>query len=142
MADKNVPPNDLEKAKKNPVIKMWYEFDPSAVGKVDIHLEDNQIYKLGSLKIKTYLSPGHTGASICFYVKNVLFSGDVLFKNKVGRTDFLGGSGENIIKSVRRLYAQLPDETKVCPGYGEFTIIGAEKKENDEVTLNNAALEN
>jgi glyoxylase-like metal-dependent hydrolase (beta-lactamase superfamily II) len=48
----------------------------------------------------------------------------------------LGGSKENLAKSVQRLYAELPDRTKVYPGHGEFTDIGSEKFENEEVTIN------
>jgi glyoxylase-like metal-dependent hydrolase (beta-lactamase superfamily II) len=117
----------------NPEIKKWEKYDLSIFVNRDIDLEDDQIYKLGNLEIQTFLSPGHSAGSICFYVEDVLFSGDVLFYRQVGRTDLLGGSKENIVKSVRRLYAELPDSTKVYPGHGEFTDIGTEKTENEEV---------
>jgi len=94
------------------------------------------------LKIKTILSPGHSRGSICYHVGNVLFSGDVLFYREVGRTDLLGGSGEEIVKSVRMLYTLLPDETKVYPGHGQFTEICYEKIENEEVTINEVNLQN
>jgi glyoxylase-like metal-dependent hydrolase (beta-lactamase superfamily II) len=119
---------------KIPEIKKWEEYDLSIYVNPDINLEDDQIYKLGNLEIRTILSPGHSAGSICFYVGDVLFSGDVLFYRQVGRTDLLGGSKENIVKSVRRLYVELPDTTKVYPGHGEFTDIGTEKTENEEVT--------
>lgn len=72
-------------------------------------MEDDQIYTLGGLEI---------------------------------RTDLLGGSKENIAKSVRRLYAELPDTTKVYPGHGEFTDIGSEKTQNEEVTVNAVTIQN
>jgi len=121
---------------KNPKIKKWEEYDLSIYVNPDINLEDDQTYKLGNLEIRTILSPGHSAGSICFHVGDVLFSGDVLFYRQVGRTDLLGGSKENIVKSVRRLYAELPDTTKVYPGHGKFTDIGTEKTENEEVTEN------
>ena len=121
---------------KNPEIKKWEEYDLSIYVNPDINLEDDQTYKLGNLEIRTILSPGHSAGSICFHVGDVLFSGDVLFYRQVGRTDLLGGSKENIVKSVRRLYAELPDTTKVYPGHGKFTDIGTEKTENEEVTEN------
>jgi len=68
--------------------------------------------------------------SICYHVGNVLFAGDVLFYRQVGRTDLLGGSKENIEKSV------------VYPGHGEFTDIGTEKVENEEVTVNAVSIKN
>ncbi len=52
------------------------------------------------------------------------------------------GHKEDIIKSVRRLYAMLPDSTKVYPGHGESTDVGSEKRENEEVTVGSAAVQN
>jgi glyoxylase-like metal-dependent hydrolase (beta-lactamase superfamily II) len=127
---------------KNPEIKKWEEYDLFTFVKYDINLEDNQIYKLGELEIRTIFSPGHSAGSICFHVGNVLFSGDVLFQRRVGRTDLLGGSKENIAKSVQRLYAELPDTTKVYPGHGEFTDIGSEKRENEEVRIDAVTIQN
>ena len=127
---------------QNPEIKKWEEYDLSVFVNHDIDLEDDQIYKLGNLEIRTILSPGHSAGSICFHIEDVLFSGDVLFHRQVGRTDLLGGSKENIAKSVRRLYAELPDSTKVYPGHGEFTDIGSEKLENEEVREDAVTIKN
>jgi glyoxylase-like metal-dependent hydrolase (beta-lactamase superfamily II) len=77
---------------------------------------------------------------MCFIVGDVLFSGDVLFYRRVGTTDLLGGSSEEQVRSVRRLYEQLPDETKVYPGHGRFTDIGSEKTENQHVTVDTSYL--
>ena len=71
-----------------------------------------------------------------------MFSGDVLFHRRVGRTDLPDGSKAEIISSVRRLYAELPEETLVCPGHGEFTDIGSEKRYNQEVTVDAEAVQN
>jgi glyoxylase-like metal-dependent hydrolase (beta-lactamase superfamily II) len=141
-AEKNVDPKDLEEAKQNPVIKKWFEFDPSTLGDIDIYLEDDQVYKLGNLKIKTILSPGHSRGSICYHVSDILFSGDLLFYRKVGRTDFYGGSPDEIVKSVRKLYTQLSEKTKVYPGHGQYTDIASEKTENEEVTISEVNLQN
>ena len=127
---------------KVPEIKKWEDYDLSIFVKPDIYLEDDQTYKLGNLEIRTFLTPGHSAGSICFLVEDILFSGDVLFYRKVGRTDLLGGSKENLVKSVRRLYTELPDATKVYPGHGEFTDIGTEKTENEEITVDDIMIEN
>jgi hydroxyacylglutathione hydrolase len=129
-------PEDVAEMKQSLEFRKWFEYDLSIFKEPDIYLEDNQTYKLGNLEIRTFLSPGHSAGSICYHVGDVLFSGDVLFYRQVGRTDLLGGSKESLIKSVRRLYAELPDTTKVYPGHGEFTDIGTEKMENEEVTIN------
>ncbi len=135
-------PETYARMMENPEIKKWEDYDLSIFVKPDIFLEDNQIYELGNLEIRTLLSPGHSAGSFCFHVGDVLFSGDVLFKGRVGRTDLPGGSKETLAKSVRRLYAELPDATKVYPGHGEFTDIGTEKTENEEVTADAVTIRN
>lgn len=69
---------------------------------------------------------GHTMGSIGIYNKefNILFSGDTLFKNSIGRTD-LGGNDAMMRESLKRL-KELPPNTTVLPGHGEETTIGAE----------------
>ena len=141
--EKNMNPVMVAAMKKTPGMVELMNFDYRLLGKPDIELTDNRFYKLGKLKIKTFLTPGHSRGSICFYANGVLLSGDVLFYRQVGRTDLpKSGSKEDIIKSVRGLYASLTDETKVYPGHGRFTDIGTEKKENEEVSLNTVHLKN
>ncbi len=135
-------PEMVAEMKINPDYRKWFEYDLSKFRQPDIHLEDGQVYKLGNLEVQTFLSPGHSRGSICFLVRDALFSGDVLFYRQVGRTDLMGGSKDNIIRSVRRLYGELPEETKVYPGHGEFTDIGSEKKKNEEVTADTVNIKN
>ena len=106
-----------------------FGFKPSSIGELEIPIEDGQIFNVGDIEIKAILSPGHTPGSICFYFNNSLLSGDVLFYRGVGRTDFYGGSFEVLEKSIKNLF-ELPDETKVYPGHGDYTDIGSEKTEN------------
>jgi len=135
--EENLDSTFVASVKEDPALVELMDFDFKLLGKPEIELADNQIYKLGDLEIKTFLSPGHSRGSICFYANGILLSGDVLFFRTVGRTDLpKSGSKEDIIKSVRRLYNTLPDETKVYPGHGQFTYIGTEKKENKKVSLN------
>jgi hydroxyacylglutathione hydrolase len=125
----------IDEAKSKPDTKAYIDFDMNSLGEPDIYVEDNQTLWLGTLKIKTIHSPGHSCGSICYQTGDVLFSGDVLFYRLVGRIDTQGGSKEDQIKSVRRLYELLPDSTIVYPGHGKFTDIGSEKKENKRITL-------
>jgi len=111
------------------------DFDPYSFKEPDIYIEANQILKLGSLNIKAIYSPGHSPGSVCYFIENILFSGDVLFYRTVGRTDVQNSSREDQIKSVRRLYTLLSDKTKVYPGHGQFTDIGSEKVENKRITV-------
>ena len=72
-------------------------------------------------------TPGHTEGSTCFYLasEKALFSGDVLFKGNVGRVDLPGGDAHAMEESLARV-AALPAETRVYPGHGALTTIGAE----------------
>jgi len=119
----------------DPERRKIYDFEEESFGKPDIFITDNQVFKFGSSEIIAIHSPGHSPGSICFYINGRLFSGDVLFYRSVGRTDVQHSSREDQIKSVRRLYALFPDETKVYPGHGQFTEIGAEKEHNKYVTV-------
>ncbi len=132
---KNTDPEIPPEMRNNPWIAKMLGFSSADFGEPDIYLEDNQIYKLGNLEIRTILSPGHSRGSMCYHVDGALFSGDVLFHRGVGRTDLFGGSSEEQVRSVRNLYSLLPEDTRVYPGHGAFTNIGSEKQENPYVTM-------
>ncbi len=140
--EENVDPEELAEMRKDPKLAELMEFDPATFGEPDIYVEDGQTFNLGKLVIRAILSPGHSRGSTCYHVDNILFSGDVLFYRRVGRTDMLGGSPEAQVRSVRRLYTLLPDDARVYPGHGPFTDIGSEKKENSEITMESANLSN
>ena len=131
--EKNADPRELQEMKQNPDIAAWFEYDLSAFPVPDIWLEDNQVYTLGESKITALLTPGHSAGGTSFLVRDMLFSGDLLFYRTAGRTDGLGGSKSELIKSIQRLYKMLPDSTKVYPGHGQSTDIASEKKENVRV---------
>ncbi len=80
------------------------------------------------LSLQVLHTPGHTPGSVCYYDKKdgILFSGDTLFKESMGRTDFPLGNLEAMNKSLKKL-SSLPPETKVYPGHGFGTTVGAEK---------------
>jgi glyoxylase-like metal-dependent hydrolase (beta-lactamase superfamily II) len=132
----------LKEWAQNPEFKKIMEFDPESFGEPDIYVTDNQEFELGGYKIKAIYSPGHSIGSFCYHIDNYLFSGDALFQGTVGRTDLYGSSREDIVISVRRLYTMFPDETVVYPGHYGYTSIGAEKIENQEVSLDSVNLEN
>ena len=99
--------------------------------KLDHELEDGDEITVGSMKCKVIATPGHTPGGVCFYFEddNILFSGDTLFYETYGRTDFENGSSADMRKSVERLL-KLPEETKVYPGHNDFTTIEHERKYN------------
>ena len=99
--------------------------------KLDHELEDGDEITVGSMTCKVIATPGHTPGGVCFYFEddNILFSGDTLFYETYGRTDFENGSSADMKRSVERLL-KLPEETKVYPGHNDFTTIEHERKYN------------
>jgi glyoxylase-like metal-dependent hydrolase (beta-lactamase superfamily II) len=79
--------------------------------------------------------PGHSPDSLCFYLpgEKLLFGGDVLFLDGVGRTDFPGGSFEQLAVGIETKLWPLPEDTKVYPGHGPATSIGRERVRNPYV---------
>ncbi|MFA6074389.1 MAG: MBL fold metallo-hydrolase [Negativicutes bacterium] len=96
----------------------------------DKFLSDNDVIELGSHQFRVIHTPGHTPGGICFFADNVLLSGDTLFKQSVGRTDFPGGSAKKLTDSIKNKLFCLPEETVVYPGHEGKTTIGYEKKHN------------
>ena len=82
-------------------------------------------------RINVIHTPGHTPGGVSYYFESMktLFSGDTLFAGSIGRTDFPGGSMNELMESLKRL-AALPDDTLVIPGHGMYTTIGREKESN------------
>jgi glyoxylase-like metal-dependent hydrolase (beta-lactamase superfamily II) len=77
-------------------------------------------------------APGHSPGSICFYcaAQSFIISGDVLFRNSIGRTDLPGGNHQQLLESIRKQLWVLPENTVVYSGHGEPTTIGEEKAGN------------
>lgn len=106
------------------------EYMYGTIGAADIFLSDGDIYKVGNMNVKCIETPGHTPGGLCFLIDNILFSGDTLFDRSIGRTDFVGGDFDTIIKSINEKLLILPENTKVYPGHGPSTSIIKEKKMN------------
>ena len=96
------------------------------------YIKDGQILELAGMTIRAIHTPGHTIGGCCYYIESehVLFSGDTLFHDSVGRTDFPTGSQSQLVRSIREKLLGLPEETVVCPGHMSETTIGHEKKCN------------
>lgn len=98
----------------------------------DYFLKDGEEVELAGMKIRVLHTPGHTAGGACYYLPKemALFSGDTLFCESVGRTDFPGGSASTLIRSIREKLMPLPDFIKVYPGHNEITTIGNERGYN------------
>jgi hydroxyacylglutathione hydrolase len=101
-------------------------------GPVDQWLHEGDRLPIGSLQLEVLETPGHTPGHVSFYLASaaVIFVGDTLFAGSIGRTDFPGGSYEELIRSVRTKIFPLHDRTVVLPGHGPETTVGEEKNSN------------
>lgn len=102
----------------------------------DVLLDDGDIVTEAGVTLQVLHTPGHTAGGICLYAEpdGVVFVGDTLFADSIGRSDFPGGDGNVLIESIRTKLLTLPPETTVCPGHGMRTSIGREKRSNPFLT--------
>lgn len=117
---------------EDPVLNQSTMFGAAQTVSADILVEDGDELQVGNLKLMCLHTPGHTPGGMCVYVESedVLFSGDTLFCQSIGRTDFPGGSFESLIDALHNKLFVLPDETAVYPGHMSATNIGFEKANN------------
>lgn len=112
------------------------EFTGTAITFVpDVYVEDGDIIKVGNLEVKILHTPGHTPGGISLLIDDVVFSGDTLFMQSIGRTDFKNGSFPDLDRSIKTKLYTLPDDTQVLPGHMGPTNIGYEKNNNFFVKL-------
>jgi hydroxyacylglutathione hydrolase len=98
----------------------------------DEMLHDEQTLTVGQISLQVLFTPGHAPGHVAFYLPDyrVVFSGDALFQQGIGRTDLPGGDMATLLTSIRQKLLPLPDETQVLSGHGPATTIGDEKKWN------------
>ncbi|NLY71228.1 MAG: MBL fold metallo-hydrolase [Clostridiales bacterium] len=97
---------------------------------VDKYVSDGDRLKVGDLELACISTPGHTPGGMCIYVDGALFSGDTLFAQSIGRTDFPYSSFDSLKESIQGKLYTLPEDTKVYPGHMGSTTIGFEKEYN------------
>lgn len=98
----------------------------------DVYVRDGEEISIAGMTCKVIATPGHTKGGCCYYFEEAgfLLSGDTLFLESVGRTDFPTGSMSTLARSIKDKLFSLPDGTKVYPGHGDSTTIGHEKAHN------------
>ncbi|MDR0871960.1 MAG: MBL fold metallo-hydrolase [Prevotellaceae bacterium] len=103
--------------------------EPAPIGK---YLNEGDKVVFGNSELEVLHVPGHSPGSLVFYARkdNMLFAGDVLFRESIGRTDLPGGNYATLINGIKNKLLTLPDETLVFCGHDETTTIGHERKYN------------
>ena len=117
---------------ENPSINLCGMVGEHHVYHADCYVRDKEILKLAGFFIEVMHTPGHTVGGVCYYIadEKILFSGDTLFQESVGRTDFPKGSASALIRSIQEKLMPLPDDVEVFTGHNETTLIGYERIHN------------
>ncbi len=95
----------------------------------DRTLVEGEVLTVGELSFTVMETPGHTPGCVCLMGEGVLFAGDTLFQDSIGRVDFPGGDVPAMVASLRRL-AKFPADLAVYSGHGPATTIGREVERN------------
>lgn len=95
----------------------------------DVLLEDGMKINVCGIDVEVIATPGHTDGSLTFLVDKMLFTGDTLFLESVGRTDFPTGNRTQLVESVKKLYS-LDGDYAVYPGHQDFTTLEHERNFN------------
>lgn len=117
---------------RDPALNLSGGFAAPITVKSDKLLKDQEEFEAAGLAVKAFHTPGHTRGGACYYLasERTLFSGDTIFCETIGRTDLPTGSYGELVRSVKNILAQLPDETDIYPGHEEATTVAHEKKYN------------
>jgi hydroxyacylglutathione hydrolase len=93
-------------------------------------LTDNDVIQISDINLRVIHTPGHTPGGISLYYDGIVFTGDTLFAQGIGRTDLPYGNSKDIENSIKEKLFILDESTLVFPGHGESTTIGSEKRSN------------
>lgn len=107
--------------------------EPMDIPNIDVWLKDGDKVHVGNDEYDVIHLPGHTPGGVGYKINNMLFSGDTIFMNSVGRTDLPGGNAEVLRNSITEKVFSLDDNTIIYPGHGSDTSVGFEKKYNSFV---------
>ena len=129
--------NDLPLLKMMEQQAAWLGVPTPDVTAPDASLANGLQVGLDRYPARVLHTPGHTQGSVCLHFAplKMVIAGDTLFAGSIGRTDLPGGNSRQIIDSIESQLMALPDETKVLPGHGPATTIGAERNANPFLKL-------
>ncbi|MBQ8919306.1 MAG: MBL fold metallo-hydrolase [Acidaminococcaceae bacterium] len=99
-------------------------------GAADVIVKDNDEFEAAGMKFKVMTTPGHTPGGVCYMTDELVFCGDTIFAESIGRTDLPGGSYGTLLKSIKEKILPLADDVTLLPGHGPSTSVGWERKRN------------
>ena len=123
---------DEEEAVISPIYNLSGRLGHPRVVEPDMTFLDRQTIAVLGTDMTALLTPGHTVGGGCYWFpeEKMIFTGDTLFRESIGRSDFPGGDTLQLLRSVKETLMDLPDDTVVFPGHGPVTTIGHERKYN------------
>ena len=115
-------------------------YDASAMPPIDnpTHIEDGQTLTVAGVELRVVHAPGHSPGCVMLVADEVVFSGDVLFRGSIGRTDLPDSDPEQMRESLRGPVWELDDELQVLPGHGPATTVAQERATNPYLRQANA----
>lgn len=117
---------------EDPLLNASGRFGRAFSVKGDRFLTDGAMLTIAGFDITVYHTPGHTKGGACYYLpaEKVLFSGDTIFCESIGRADLPTGNGAELVRSAQKLLKELPDDVQIYPGHDEATSVAHEKRYN------------
>jgi len=105
-------------------------------GKADAYVDDGQALSIGSLAFRVLFTPGHAPGHVSYYCESeqLLVGGDLIIGGSIGRTDLPDSDDRAMAKSLRRVM-ELPDDTRLLPGHGDVSTLGAEREQNQAIQM-------
>lgn len=100
---------------------------------IDKYIEEGEEIYLGNTKIEVIHLPGHTQGGVGYLVNGMLFSGDTIFLESIGRTDLIGGNHSQLVQTIKDKIFTLDGDTIIYVGHGTNTTVEHEKKYNEFV---------
>lgn len=102
----------------------------------DSYITEDLKLRLGDTQLEFLLTPGHSPGGACIYLKSekMCFTGDLLFRESIGRTDLWGGDYDTLLTSIEEKIFPLPDNVIIYPGHGQPSTVGYEKTSNPFLT--------
>ena len=121
-----------EKLLKSVELNLSEQFGRAYTVTPDVLLKDGEVIENAGISCRVIATPGHTKGGCAYYFEEAgfLISGDTLFEESIGRTDFPTSSYSELIHAVKEKIFVLPDEVKIFPGHGDSTTVGHEKQYN------------
>ena len=131
-ADYYAPEKDLILLKNSSTQAQMFGLELDNPPEPDKFISEETDLSLGNSKLIFLFTPGHTPGEFCIYLneEKICVTGDVLFKEGIGRTDLWGGDYNTLINSIETKLFSLPEDVKIYPGHGESSTIGHEKQNN------------